>query len=185
MAYVAKTGCDFWVKFGVNKASTEQLHEIQTSLSQVKTLDELGNLLVAKLSGAIAFDRFNIGLIDTSRNVFHDAFVVGNNVPGRTTGHQRTLVGTVVEKAIDSGDGYYFGDSNLAPWLEIFPGFAPVFESGIRSMLAVPVREERDHREVLASLVFASRDARAYEPSSLSLATAVTAVLPKRLLRLV
>ncbi len=156
------------------------LDVLGTTLSHATTLDELGGMLVSALSSAIPFDRFNIGLIDTDRYQFHDAFVVGNNVPGRSTGHRRTLEGTVVEQAIAAGDGYYFGDDNLQPWVERFPGFAPVFRSGIRSMLAVPVHEEH---HVLASFVFASRDATAYGPSSLALAIAVAGVVPTRLLQ--
>ncbi len=145
--------------------------------AQAASLDELGQQLVHALTGRIAFDRFNIGLIDMTSYQFEDAFVVGQNVSGRTTGHLRTLQGSVVEAAIQAGDGFYFGDTDRQHWLERFPRFGPVLDSGIRAMMAVPLR---DRSEVFASLVFASVDPSAYSPKSLSIAKAVgKAVSPR------
>jgi hypothetical protein len=69
----------------------------------------LGDHLVGRLSSVMAFQRFNIGLIDPDRYIFTDAYVSGLNVAGRVTGHERTLDGTVVERAIRAGDGAFFG----------------------------------------------------------------------------
>lgn len=154
------------------------LRRLPASCAGATTLDQLGRVVVDTLAPAIAIDRFNIGLIDQSAYQFHDAFVFGHNVPGRKTGHLRTLHGTVVEQAIKCGDGFYFGHDERSAWLERFQGFGPVYDSGIRSMLAVPVR---DRENVLASLVFASRDARAYGPASVELAVAVAGVVADRL----
>jgi GAF domain-containing protein len=112
----------------------------------------LGDHLVERLSSVMAFQRFNIGLIDPDRYIFTDAYVSGLNVAGRVTGHERTLDGTVVERAIRAGDGAFFG-GDAETLLKDFPRFGPVLESGMRSMMAVPLRGQG---RVIAALVLAS-----------------------------
>ncbi|MGE4218033.1 MAG: GAF domain-containing protein [Alphaproteobacteria bacterium] len=138
------------------------------------TLAELGDALVRRLAGHIGFDRFNIGLIDPVRHVFHDAYVHGRNVEGRSTGHRRTLDGTVVEAAMRAGGAFQFGAADRNAWVTRFPRFGPVYDSGIRSMLAVPMGSEGRTK---ASLVFASRDPDAYTPETVALAAAIGAAV--------
>ena len=64
----------------------------------------------------------------------------GHNVAGRDRGHLRTLKNTVVEASIRSDGGYYLGTSEIDEWFKRFPNFGPVLESGIRSMLSIPVK---------------------------------------------
>ncbi len=135
-----------------------------------RTLEALGASLVASLTGRIAFDRLNIGMIDTACGVFHDAYVHGSNVPGRATGHRRPLGGSVVEAADRAGDGFSFGSEDRARWVARFPRFGPVFDSGIRAMLAVPLREGGT---LTAALVLASRDPHAYGENELAQAISV------------
>lgn len=146
---------------------------------QLRSLDEIGNSLAQALVGRIAFDRFNIGLIDAVEHRFLDAFVTGQNVPGRNPGHRRTLHGSVVEAAMRAGDGYYYGSADRQSWLQRFPGFGPVFDSGICAMLAVPLRTDK---VVRASLVFASCDPAAYNKQSLAVAVAVGQIVKGRIL---
>lgn len=133
----------------------------------VTTLDQLGLAIVETVTGFISFDRFNIGLIDQRLNLFRDEYAFGHNVAGRQQGHRRTLDGSVVEAAIQAGDGYYFGSNDLQQWLERFPRFKPVFDSGMRAMLAVPLTK---NKQACAALVFASKDADAYSQKSLAIA---------------
>lgn len=143
---------------------------VERATHDASSLSEFGQSMVQAMANHIAFDRFNIGFIDIERCQFVDAFVAGNNVAGRSTGHVRTLNGTVVQAAILAGDGYFFGDADRQQWLEQFPGFGPVLDSGIRAMLAVPLHKKN---EVFASLVFASCDPAAYGSQSLAVAVAV------------
>ncbi len=146
-----------------------------------QTLTAFGDALVSALTGRIAFDRLNIGLIDATRGVFHDAYVHGSNVPGRATGHQRPLDGTVVEAADRARDGYCFGSDDRAQWVARFPHFGPVFDSGIRAMLAVPMREGST---LSAALVLASRNADAYGEQVLAQAIAVGRSISPRIIAL-
>lgn len=129
------------------------------------TFEELGDLLVGILSPRIGFQRFNIGLVDEASNMFTDAYVSGRNVSGRVTGHQRSLRGTVVEAGIAAGDGIFVGGDRAA-LLARFPRFGPVLESGMRAMLAAPLRHEG---AVVAALVLASEDPDAFDGGALDL----------------
>lgn len=151
---------------------------VQHATVAVASLDELGNALVETIADFIAFDRFNIGLINREQNLFCDEYAFGHNVAGRKQGHRRTLDGTVVEAAIQAGDGYYFGSNELQHWLQRFARFEPVFASGMRSMLAVPLKK---NEQVVAALVFASTDANAYTQKSLDNAIAISSVVLARL----
>jgi GAF domain-containing protein len=146
-----------------------------------RTLSAFGDALVTVLTGRIAFDRLNIGLIDASAGVFHDAYLHGSNVPGRTTGHLRPLDGTVVEAADRAGDGFCYGADDRARWVSRFPRFGPVFDSGIRAMLAVPLRQGGI---LSAALVLASRDPLAYPGKELEQATALGRSIGPRIIAL-
>lgn len=170
--------------FGVSDSRSDALcsraaEAADIATRQLRSLDEIGSSLAQALAGRIAFDRFNIGLIDAVEHSFFDAFVAGQNVPGRNPGHQRTLHGSVVEAAIQAGDGYYYGNADRQGWLQRFSRFGPVFDSGICAMLAVPLRTDQ---VVRASLVFASCDPAAYNKQSLAVAVAVGQVVKGRIL---
>ena len=76
-----------------------------------RNFDELGRQIQAAVACEVTFDRFNVGLLDLDAYEFIDAYVYGRNVPGRQTGHRRTLEGTVVEAALGSG-GVYAGSDD-------------------------------------------------------------------------
>lgn len=173
-----KTGCVSWAMFGMSDKHRVAARAVELATSSATTLEEFGCGVVEGLTPHVSFDRFNIGVIDLPRYLFHDEFVFGTNVTGRLRGHQRALDGTVVEAALQAGAGYYFGNSDLQQWLERFPRFEPVFESGIRSMLAVPLRH---NDTAVAALVFASTDPNAYGQESLAIAVEVGEVVLARI----
>ena len=154
--------------------ATDLIDGAAADAAAAESLAELGDALVRRLTGHIPFDRFNIGLIDPVPHVFHDAYIQGRNVAGRATGHLRTLDGTVVEAAMRAGGAFQFGDSDRDRWTARFPRFGPVYESGIRAMMAVPMGAEG---RIVASLVFASQDPRAYPPGVVALAAAIGIVV--------
>ena len=139
---------------------------LATDAAKAADFNQLGEILAAALSPVVSFDRFNIGLIDEAAYVFIDAYVSGTNVAGRAIGHERTLHGTVVEAAIANDDGLWMGDSDVAALIARFPRFGPVAESGMRAMLAAPLRVDGG---VAASLVLASSQADAFDDRALAL----------------
>jgi len=137
----------------------------------------LGDHLVERLAPLIGFQRFNIGLIDQDRHMFTDAYVSGLNVAGRSTGHERTLDGTVVERAIQAGDGAFFG-GDAESLLRDFPRFGPVLESGMRSMMAVPLRRQG---RVIAALVLASEREDGFDVDKIQLVQGLGAEVIERI----
>lgn len=141
----------------------------------------LGDHLVERLAPLIGFQRFNIGLIDQVRDIFTDAYVSGLNVAGRAVGHERTLDGTVVERAIRAGEGAFFG-GDAERLLRDFPRFGPVLESGMRSMMAVPLRRQG---RVIATLVLASEREDGFDVDKLTLVQALGAEVVDRIAALI
>ena len=146
------------------------LQNIELATAKATTFDTLGDSLVAVLSSHIHFD--------LDHYQFSDVYVFGHNVDGRERGHRRTLKNTVVEASIRSDGGYYFGTSKTDEWLKHFPNFGPVLKSGIRSMLSVPVTA---NDKIIAALVLAARDPKAYTTDSLKLATAAAEIITPKI----
>ncbi len=131
---------------------------------QACNFDELGDQIQAAVAREVKFDRFNVGLLDLDAYEFIDAYVYGRNVPGRQTGHRRTLTGTVVEAALASG-GVFAGSDDVEEMVSRFPGFRPVYESGIKAMAATVVR---DGETPIASLVVGSKNAEAFTDATIA-----------------
>lgn len=146
-------------------------------IAAATNFQELGERLVRALAPRLGFRRFNIGLIDAADHMFIDAYVSGQNVAGRATGHRRTLDGTVVEAAIAAGDGVFVG-GDVETLLNRFPRFGPVLESGMRAMLAAPLHHDG---AVIASLVLASDDPDGFDQAALDLVNAVGAAAAARI----
>ena len=121
------------------------------------------------LAGHINFDRLNIGVLDLENYSFIDAYIYGLNVAGRGKGHRRTLEGTVVEAGIATGKGIYVG-GEPSELLRKFPRFGCVLESGIKSMLAVPLYKDKS---IVAALVLASINSKNFDIDALELTNEV------------
>lgn len=134
------------------------------TFEQACDFDELGGQIQAAVAREVKFDRFNVGLLDLDAYEFIDAYVYGRNVPGRQTGHRRTLTGTVVEAALASG-GVFAGSDDVEEMVSRFPGFRPVYESGIKAMAATVVR---DGETPIASLVVGSKNAEAFTDATIT-----------------
>jgi len=140
----------------------------ESQVDRCRDLEALGALLDARVKAiAPGLDRFNIGVLDLERYLFLDGYVRGRNVPGRATGHVRTLRGTVVEAALRDGGRTLQTHSGRREWVRCFPGFGPVYDSGIRSMGAVVAAAAA---APVANLVLASRDALGIDERALAVA---------------
>ena len=129
-----------------------------------RNLEKLGSQIQAAVACEVNFDRFNVGLLDLDAYEFIDAYVYGRNVPGRQTGHRRTLKGTVVEAALASG-GVFAGSDDVEAMVSRFPGFRPVYESGIKAMAATVICDGEEH---IASLVVGSGNPQAFTAATIA-----------------
>jgi len=139
--------------------SSQDIIRISNSARSASSFTQLGEILMSELSLILPIDRLNIGLIDIGDYSFTDAFVKGQNVPGRALGHQRTLADTVVEAGMQLGEGIIIGDEPPEKLIEHFPRLKSTLDTGIRSMLAAPL--ETDNK-VVAAIVLCSIRTSAY-----------------------
>ena len=118
------------------------VEEAAQAAQSAATMEELGDRVAGLLGAAMPIDRMNIGLLDMEGYVFTDAYVTGRNVPGRKTGHRRTLSGTVVEAGMRQGGGIVLGDEPVESLVERFPRLRSTLDTGVRSMLTVALEHE-------------------------------------------
>ena len=160
----------------------ELLASLSNAIGSASKIAELGEILVAFFQGSVQFDRLNIGLIDVDAHTFKDAFVYGQNVSGRSLGNVRTLDGTVVEAAL-AGDGIFtFAHHDLDAWLGRFPHFGPVYDSGMRKMLAILLKNKLGGSD--AALVFASTNSAPYDTEKITVIRRIAAIAAERLFEL-
>ena len=141
------------------------VEEAARAAQSAASMEELGNRLSGLLRAVMPIDRMNIGLLDVDCYVFTDAYVTGRNVPGRKTGHRRTLSGTVVEAGMKEGGGIVIGEP-VEALVERFPRLKSTLDTGIRSMLTVALEHEGIYS---AALVLASTQPSAYSAHDLKL----------------
>ena len=157
------------------------VEEAARAAQSAESMEELGDRVYGLLGSAMPIDRMNIGLLDIEGYVFVDAYVTGRNVPGRKTGHRRTLSGTVVEAGMREGGGIVIGGEPVEALVERFPRLESTLDTGIRSMLTVAL--EHDGR-ASAALVLASTQPSAYTARDLELVRRVGEAIVGRVVAL-
>jgi len=145
------------------------VEEAARAAQSAGSMEELGDDIVSLLGSVMPIERMNIGLLDMEGYVFTDAYVTGRNVPGRETGHRRTLSGTVVEAGMRAGGGIVIGGP-VEALRERFPRLGSTLDTGIRSMLTVALEHEG---RASAALVLASTQPSAYTARDLEMVSRV------------
>ena len=144
-------------------------------------MEELGDRLAGLLGAVMPIDRMNIGLLDMEGYVFTDAYVTGRNVPGRKTGHRRTLRVTVVEAGMRAGGGIVIGGEPVESIVERFPRLRSTLDTGVRSMLTAALEHEGSFA---VALVLASTQPSAYAARDLELVRRVGEAVVGRVMEL-
>ena len=157
------------------------VEEAARAAQSAESMEELGDRVYGLLGSAMPIDRMNIGLLDMEGYVFTDAYVTGRNVPGRKTGHRRTLSGTVVETGMREGGGIVIGGEPVEALVERFPRLESTLDTGIRSMLTVALEHDG---KASAALVLASTQRSAYTGRDLELARRVGEAIVGRVMAL-
>ncbi len=157
------------------------VEEAALAARRAASMEDLGGKVACLLGTVMPIDRMNIGLLDMEGYVFTDAYVTGRNVPGRETGHRRTLSGTVVEAGMREGGGIVIGSEPVEALVERFPRLSSTLDTGIRSMLTVALEHEG---KASAALVLASTHPSAYTARDLDLVRRVGAAITDRIMTL-
>ena len=157
------------------------VEEAARAAQSAGSVEELGDDIARLLGSVMPIERMNIGLLDMDGYVFTDAYVTGRNVPGRETGHRRTLSGTVVEAGMRAGGGIVIGGEPVEALVERFPRLRPTLDTGIRSMLTVALEYEGSP---CAALVLASTQPSAYTEQDMELVRRVGEAIVGRVMGL-
>ena len=157
------------------------VEEAARAAQSARSMEGLGDDIARLLGSVMPIQRMNIGLLDMEGYVFTDAYVAGRNVPGRKTGHRRTLSGTVVEAGMKAGGGIVIGGEPVEAILERFPRLGSTLDTGIRSMLTVALEHEG---RASAALVLASTRPSAYSVRDLELVRRVGEAIVDRVMGL-
>ena len=114
----------------------------------------------------------NVGYVDLEKGTFTDAYVTGLDVAGRQPLDARPLAGTVAEAAITQGSGVRVAEDFPGSLSSRFPRLHTLLDTGVRSMIAVPLAPAE---QVIGVLLFANVELHAYSERHLDLARRIAA----------
>ena len=107
----------------------------------------------------IQSDRTSVNVIDLESGTYQDAYLAGSDVPQRVTGQQMELEGSLTGTVVQLRRAVLVQTEDRAKIAAMSPGLLAGFDSGFRSMLAVPLIS---NDEVIGTLHFRSFQPDAY-----------------------
>ena len=146
--------------------------EIGRIISSTLDIEEVYEGFVAEARKLIPFDNLMISLIDDRENTLAIAYVSGLDIPKRRQGDSIPLQRSFCESIARERKGMLLQLDNSQEVIEKFPYLAHVLQTGLRSMMAVPLIS-RD--KVVAALVFRSKEKDLYTEGLLNLAERIGA----------
>lgn len=108
---------------------------ISSSLGITYVFDQVSD----EIRKLIPFDASAVSLIDHKRELAMPAWVSGTHVPGRNTGDEIPLAGTLAGEAVQSGLPILLEAGTKADFDSKFPHLIPAYNAGLRSFIAVPL----------------------------------------------
>ncbi len=147
-------------------AETEVLAKIGRVISSTLNPDEVYELLAEEVRKVLPFDRMSVNIIDRERNTATSAYVTGVPVRERDAKESYPLAGSLTAEGIRTREGIIFHPQNEDEVAGRFPTLLPTFQSGLRSMMLVPLIS-KDH--TIGILYFMAMKPQAYTPDDLRL----------------
>jgi diguanylate cyclase (GGDEF)-like protein/PAS domain S-box-containing protein len=133
-------------------------------------ISEVYEQFAAETRKLIPCDRIAVNLFNVHENIHSIAYVSGSDIPNLKQGDSPPLTGTLTEEIIRRRTGLIIQPEypeNIDEIVSRMPGLLPSFQTGLRSLLSVPLIS-RD--EVIGVLHFRSKKPNAYTAQDLSLA---------------
>jgi PAS domain S-box-containing protein len=146
--------------------------EIGRIIGSTLDIDEVYDRFAAEVKKLIAFDRIVVNLNDPQKGVICTSYSSGLDVPGRRPGDIYPLSGSVNETLMRTRTGMINRPSGIEEITDQYPGLAPAFQAGMRSIIAVPLISGD---VVIGGLHFHSKIAKAYTEQDLRLAERIGA----------
>jgi Signal transduction histidine kinase regulating C4-dicarboxylate transport system len=145
--------------------------EIGRIISSTLDIEKVYDRFSEEVKKLISFDRIRISTFDLKHQmVVTLAYVSGHDIPDRRQGDHIPLAGSVDEELIKRRSSILFQTDKEEEWAERFPALVSSFQSGIRSILAVPLLSKD---QVIGVLHLQSLTPKAYTEADLQLAEKV------------
>jgi diguanylate cyclase (GGDEF)-like protein/PAS domain S-box-containing protein len=145
--------------------------EIGKIISSSLNIKEVYEHFAEEVRKLIPFDRIMINLIDLKNNTSTTAYIAGIDVPGRRAGDITPLAGTVTKEVISTRSSLLIQvDNNINNIDEVarrFPSLLPTFQTGLRSLIFVPLISKD---QVIGVLSLRSKKLNAYSDQDLRIA---------------
>jgi len=157
------------------KAEQEKdiLADIGRLIGSTLDIEEVYEQFSAKVRKLIPFDRLTINLFNFQENTARNAYIYGEDVPGRRPGESYPLTGTVSEAVIRARTGLIIQLASPEEMARLYPtSIVSTFQAGLRSMMSVPLIY-RD--TVIGALHFLSKMPNSYPEQDLWLAERIGA----------
>ncbi len=146
---------------------TKVIAEIGRLISSTLDIDEVYERFAAEARKLIPFDRLAINLCNLQENTFRVAYVSGTDIADRKRGDSASLAGTLTDLIVRGRTSRLIQTDNIDEIVSRIPALLPTFQSGLRSLLSVPLIY-RD--EAIGVLHFRTKTPDAYTEQDLRLA---------------
>ncbi len=146
---------------------TKVIAEIGRLISSTLDIDEVYERFAAEAHKLIPFDRLAINLCNLQENTFRVAYVSGTDIADRKRGDSASLAGTLTDLIVRGRTSRLIQTDNIDEIVSRIPALLPTFQSGLRSLLSVPLIY-RD--EAIGVLHFRTKTPDAYTEQDLRLA---------------
>ena len=132
--------------------------------------DEIYQLFAEEVGKVLSFDKMSINLVNQDQNTVTLAYVSGMSVLDRGPRDSFPLAGSFTDRGIRTEEGMIYHPQSENEVAERFPGLLPVFRSGLRSVMIVPLVSKG---ETVAALQLMAIQPNAYTQGNLRLALKV------------
>jgi PAS domain S-box-containing protein len=141
--------------------------EIGKIISSTLKIEEVYERFAEEARKLIPFERININLIDHETRTVISAYTAGEAIKGRQIGDVFPLAGSGAEAVMRTRSGLLFRPEDAGELQRRFPGLAPSFQAGHRSMIVIPLISKS---KVIGNLYFGSTKSLAFTDQHLRLA---------------
>jgi len=148
----------------------EVVAKIGRIISSTLEITKVYELFAEEVRNVIPFDRIAITIIDHEKSTFWNAYLLGDDVPGRRREDVVPLAGSLTEEVMHTRSSQLIQTEKRDEVAGRFPGLSPFFEAGHRSFMAVPLISKD---QVIAVLHVYSVKSEAYTAADVELAESI------------
>jgi two-component system cell cycle sensor histidine kinase/response regulator CckA len=144
--------------------------EIGQIISSTLNIEDVYEQFVEKVCEVIPSNRIGINIINPRDNIVTTVYAMGLGVPDRLKSETNRSIGTFTKELMHTRTSMLIQTEDLKKVTDRFPGLLPIFQAGIRSLMAIPLISKD---EVIAILHLQSTKPNAYSERDFNLAEKV------------